>query len=118
MADSFDHCEELVRTGDKNRFLATLFAPQKYRRALYALYAFNLEVARTRELAREPMPGEIRLQWWRDVLGGGASRRGGALSPAAQNAAGADRCAFVRSLRRAGGKSVLPRALCDAYLLG
>ncbi len=23
-----------------------------------------------RELAREPMPGEIRLQWWRDVLGG------------------------------------------------
>src|SRR3954469_21588272 len=70
MADSFDHCEELVRTGDKNRFLATLFAPQKYRRALYALYAFNLEVARTRELAREPMPGEIRLQWWRDVLGG------------------------------------------------
>ncbi len=70
MADSFDHCEELVRTGDKNRFLATLFAPQKYRRALYALYAFNLEVARTREMAREPMPGEIRLQWWRDVLGG------------------------------------------------
>ena len=70
MADSFDHCEALVRAGDKDRFLATLFAPQKYRRALFALYAFNLEVARTRELAREPMPGEIRLQWWRDVLGG------------------------------------------------
>jgi phytoene synthase len=70
MADSFDHCEELVRSGDKDRFLATLFAPQKYRRALYALYAFNLEVARTRTLAREPMPGEIRLQWWRDALGG------------------------------------------------
>ncbi len=70
MADSFEHCEKLVREGDKNRFLATLFAPEKYRRALYALYAFNLEVARTRELAREPMPGEIRLQWWRDVLGG------------------------------------------------
>ena len=70
MADGFDHCEQLVRAGDKDRFLATLFAPQKYRRALYALYAFNLEVTRTRELAREPMPGEIRLQWWRDVLGG------------------------------------------------
>ena len=38
-----------VRAGDKDRFLATLFAPQKYRRALCALYAFNLEVARTRE---------------------------------------------------------------------
>lgn len=70
MAHAFDHCEALVRAGDKDRFLATLFAPPKYRRALYALYAFNLEVARTRELAREPMPGEIRLQWWRDALGG------------------------------------------------
>jgi phytoene synthase len=70
MPDAFDHCEELVRAGDKDRFLATLFAPLKYRRALLALYAFNLEVARVREQAREPMPGEIRLQWWRDVLGG------------------------------------------------
>jgi phytoene synthase len=70
MPDAFDHCQELVREGDKDRFLAALFAPQKYRRALFALYAFNLEVARVRELARESMPGEIRLQWWRDVLGG------------------------------------------------
>ena len=70
MPDAFDHCQDLVRSSDKNRFLATLFAPQKYRRALWALYAFNLEVARTRELAREPMPGEIRLQWWREMLGG------------------------------------------------
>jgi phytoene synthase len=70
MPDSFDHCEALVREGDKDRFLATLFAPQKVRRPLYALYAFNLEVARIREMAREPMPGEIRLQWWRDALGG------------------------------------------------
>ena len=70
MADAFDHCGELLREGDKDRFLASLFAPPKYRRPLFALYAFNLEVARTRELAREPMPGEIRLQWWREVLGG------------------------------------------------
>ena len=68
MPDAFDHCEEMVRAGDKDRFLATLFAPEKYRRPLHALYAFNLEVARVRELAREPMPGEIRLQWWRDAL--------------------------------------------------
>ena len=72
MADPFEHCEQLVREGDKDRFLATLFAPEKYRRALHALYAFNLEIARVRELAREPMPGEIRLQWWRDTLLGAA----------------------------------------------
>ena len=74
--------KQLVRAGDKDRFLATLFAPQKYRRALYALYAFNLEVARMRELAREPMPGEIRLQWWRDVLAG-AGRGEVAANPVA-----------------------------------
>ena len=68
MPDTFDHCEEMVRAGDKDRFLATLFAPEKYRRPLYALYAFNLEIARIREQAREPMPGELRLQWWRDAL--------------------------------------------------
>ena len=71
MADAFDHCEQIVRDADKDRFLATLFAPQKHRRPLFALYAFNVEIARVRELAREPMPGEIRLQWWRDALLGG-----------------------------------------------
>ena len=68
MPNSFEHCEALVRVGDKDRYLATLFAPERARRALFALYAFNLEIARVRELAREPMPGEIRLQWWRDVF--------------------------------------------------
>jgi phytoene synthase len=71
MPDAFEHCEELVRAGDKDRFLATLFAPQKYRRALYVLYAFNHEIARIRDVSREPMAGEIRLQWWRDVIAGG-----------------------------------------------
>ena len=32
--------------------------------------AFNVEIARVRNLAREPMPGEIRLQWWREMLSG------------------------------------------------
>ena len=82
MQDAFTHCEQLVRAGDKDRFLATLFAPEKYRRALFALYAFNLEVARVREVAREPMPGEVRLQWWADVLSG-AGRGEVAANPVA-----------------------------------
>jgi phytoene synthase len=55
---------------DKDRFLATLFAPAEHRPALLALYAFNLEIARIREAAHEALAGEIRLQWWSDVLGG------------------------------------------------
>jgi 15-cis-phytoene synthase len=72
MPDAFDHCEALVRTADKDRFFATLFAPAARRRPLYALYAFNLEIARVREVVSEPLPGEIRLQWWRDALAGAA----------------------------------------------
>lgn len=70
MQDAFLHCEALVRAADKDRFLTALFAPAEHRGALFALYAFNAEIARVREVAREPLPGEIRLQWWRDVLGG------------------------------------------------
>jgi phytoene synthase len=41
--------------------------------ALIALFAFPLRrVARVRSLVSEPMPGEIRLQWWRDTLSGTA----------------------------------------------
>jgi phytoene synthase len=47
-----------------------LFAPAVKRGPLFALYAFNVEIASVRERAREPMPGEIRLQWWRDVING------------------------------------------------
>src|SRR5437764_13331988 len=64
------HCEALVRAADKDRFLAALFARAEHRPALYALYAFNVEIARVRELVREPLAGEIRLQWWRDALEG------------------------------------------------
>jgi phytoene synthase len=70
MQGDFEHCAALVREADRDRYLATLFAPAAQRDALYALYAFNIEIARVREMAREPMPGEIRLQWWREVLAG------------------------------------------------
>ncbi len=65
---SFSHCTALVRAADRDRYLASLFAPADYRPALHALYAFNIEIGRVRDAAREPMPGEIRLQWWREML--------------------------------------------------
>lgn len=68
MPDSFSHCAQFVRAHDRDRYLASLFAPAQHRPALHALYAFNHEIGRVRDAAREPMPGEIRLQWWREVL--------------------------------------------------
>jgi phytoene synthase len=80
--DAHRHCEQLIREADKDRFLASLFAPADHRGALHALYAFDAEVARVRDLVREPLAGEVRLQWWRDVLTG--ERRGeGMASPVA-----------------------------------
>jgi 15-cis-phytoene synthase len=74
MEQAFAHCEALVRAADRDRFLATLFAPRQRRGALFALYAFNVEIARVREVVRDSVAGEIRLQWWSDVLAG--DRRG------------------------------------------
>lgn len=70
MSTNFDHCAALVREADRDRYLAALFAPAEHRDALFSLYAFNVEIARVRDLAREPIPGEIRLQWWREALAG------------------------------------------------
>ncbi|MCO4054433.1 MAG: squalene/phytoene synthase family protein [Bosea sp.] len=70
LAEAFAFCESLVRDVDKDRYLATLFAPAGKRPHLFALYAFSFEVARVRELVSDPLPGEVRLQWWRDLLEG------------------------------------------------
>jgi len=68
MQDAFAYCTELVRTADRDRYIATLFAPAQHRDPLFALYAFAVDIARVRELAHEALPGEIRLQWWSEVL--------------------------------------------------
>src|SRR5947209_15175652 len=73
MQDAFAHCEALIRSADRDRFLAALFAPVEHRGALHALYAFNIEIARVREVVREPLAGEIRLQWWNDAIEGKAA---------------------------------------------
>jgi phytoene synthase len=65
---AFEHCRRLVAETDKERYWACLYAPAGRRDALHALYAFDHEISRVASIVREPMAGEIRLQWWRDVL--------------------------------------------------
>jgi 15-cis-phytoene synthase len=66
--DAPDFCAELVRNHDFVRYASTLFVPVEQRRPLLALYAFNAEVNRIREQVSQPLPGEVRLQWWTDML--------------------------------------------------
>jgi len=58
----------VARREDPERFLAALTAPADRRRPLYALIAFNQEIARARAAVSEPLIGQIRLQWWQDAL--------------------------------------------------
>ncbi|WP_292289874.1 phytoene/squalene synthase family protein, partial [Mesorhizobium sp.] len=59
---------DAVRASDHDRYLSALYAPADKRDALFSLYAFNAEIASVRDRIHEPLPGEVRLQWWRDVI--------------------------------------------------
>lgn len=83
---ALSYCGDLVRRHDPDRFLTALFAPADRREDLFALYAFNHEVAKTREVVSEPTLGLIRLQWWREGIEGiydGEVRRHEVMQPLA-----------------------------------
>lgn len=81
-------CAALLEKGDPDRFAATMAAPAALRPVLFALYAFNLEIARAPWMSAEPLIAEMRLQWWHDVLeeiaGGGPVRRHEVATPLSQ----------------------------------
>ncbi len=129
MADDADYCEGLVREADKDRFLATLFAPARHPAdAVCALRLRSRNGGRWRSACAIRAAGEIRLQWWRDVLAGDSRNRQPAIrSPTrcsrrmARNGidtvarAVADRCAGGRRSIRTGHQSRSRiRAVCLA----
>lgn len=63
---------DTVRTTDRDRYIATLYAPEGKREDLLALYAFNAEIAGIRDRVSQALPGEIRIQWWRDIIEDGS----------------------------------------------
>ncbi len=85
--DDFNACAAIVERGDPDRFLAAMAAKPAARQALFAIYAFNVEVARAPWVTQESMIAEMRLQWWRDALdeirAGGIVRRHEVVTPLA-----------------------------------
>jgi phytoene/squalene synthetase len=61
-------CADQVREHDPDRYLAALFAPATARRALFALYAFDHEIAKVRA-----MSSASRSPAW-SACSGGATR--------------------------------------------
>ncbi len=72
MRANYRHCERVVRDGDRDRYIASLFAPADRRPHLHALYAFDCELSLVPHRVHEALAGEMRLQWWRDALAGEA----------------------------------------------
>lgn len=99
------YCQQQVEKFDNDRFLCAAYAPPAEREGLLALYAFNLEIAQIREHVREPMLGQVRLQWWRETL----DRIGDGEEPSHPVAA-----ALAAAMRRFS----LDRAPLDRYLDG
>lgn len=71
-AESSRHAAHFLKANDPDRYFASLLLPEGAREAVQALYAFGADVARVRDRARGPAPGEVRLQWWADALSGTA----------------------------------------------
>jgi 15-cis-phytoene synthase len=66
---SDDDLDVLVCRVDLDRWLSSRFVDDVEARAdVIALYAFDHELARAPRVASEPLLGEIRLTWWREVL--------------------------------------------------
>ncbi|MGL4543454.1 MAG: squalene/phytoene synthase family protein, partial [Polymorphobacter sp.] len=63
-----DGPQAFVHAVDRDRYIATLYAPAALRPALFALFALDLELAQVVAATTEPMLGEIRLAWWREQL--------------------------------------------------
>jgi phytoene synthase len=63
-------CEETVKRADPDRYISALFAPAERRPLLFALYAFNHELARIGETVKDAMLADIRLEWWREAVEG------------------------------------------------
>jgi phytoene synthase len=76
---------------DKDRWLAALYAPERHRPHLHALWAFSAEIARIRDVVSDPLPGEVRARWWIDMLNGERAGEGDAHPIA---------CALLDTIRR------------------
>lgn len=66
VAETISEMEAFVRVEDRDRYVATLFAPAPARPQLFALHAFDLSLADVVRTTTEPQIGMIRLAWWRD----------------------------------------------------
>ena len=82
MFDYQSHIQSELQKSDPERYLTCLYLPEEIRHCAMTLYAFDAEIARIPFVVSEPMPGEIRIQWWRDLIKSGGNAGSGPLAEA------------------------------------
>ncbi len=104
MNEDADFVLRSLKETDQVKYLACLYIPEDVRADVATLWAFDAEIARIPDLVSEPMPGEIRLQWWRDLLKSGDSGNNVGSGPLARR--------LITVIERHN----LPRQTFDTYL--
>ena len=66
--DDLAFCQNELKKTNPVRHFEALTAHQDHRAGLMAFYAFTNEMARIPHQVSDPAMGEIRLQWWLDVI--------------------------------------------------
>lgn len=109
LAPAYAACEALLRAEDRDAWLAALLAPAASRPHLHALSAFALELRHVRQRVHQAVAGEIRLQWWQEVVDGTRAGEAAAHPVAA---------ALVDTMARAALPAAPVGDMIDAFRMG
>ena len=66
--DSMRYVMDQARQLDPDRHFMAMLAPAIHRRHLMTLIAFSAEIGAVRASVSEPMIGQMKFAWWRDLL--------------------------------------------------
>lgn len=69
LSEIMSRLDARVKRVDEERWLSSRYAPPETRQTLIVMYALYYELARVRLVVSDETMGQIRFQWWRDVLG-------------------------------------------------
>ncbi|XP_072324174.1 NADH dehydrogenase (ubiquinone) complex I, assembly factor 6 isoform X2 [Scyliorhinus torazame] len=62
------YCLQLVRNRDYEGFLSSLLLPPEFHSSVFALRAFNVELAQVQDLVTQKTIGLMRMQYWRQMI--------------------------------------------------
>ncbi|XP_059147737.1 NADH dehydrogenase (ubiquinone) complex I, assembly factor 6-like [Physella acuta] len=65
---NYNYCLELVKKNDYENYLACLLLPKVVHRAVFALRAFNVELAQVRDNVSERQIGLMKMRFWKDTI--------------------------------------------------